>query len=284
MRYVVARFVSRHSLATFLFIAYGWSWTVWFPGVLRYRSSLAMAIGAFGPTVAAIVVTALSHGHSGVGALLARLFTWRVGIRWYVAAAVLPYLATAVIVPLYFLRGGSIGPIDHDALARLPVLFAMALPNGPLGEELGWRGFLLPHLSTRMNLLKASLLIGFVWTFWHTPLFYAPFGSFISGLPVTFTSVGLFLTLVTGLSVAMAWVWRHALESVLVTILMHTFVNINAVAVVFPGVARAQFEFLYLSVALLWLFILAIVAIDRHFWRHPTEPVHRDVVGNDRWR
>ena len=40
-----------------------------------------------------------------------------------------------------------------------------------LGEELGWRGFLLPHLLVleRQSPWKASLLVGFVWGLWHCP-------------------------------------------------------------------------------------------------------------------
>jgi hypothetical protein len=108
--------------------------------------------------------------------------------------------------------------------------------------------------------------VGPIRTFWHAPLFYAPFGSFISGAPVTVESVALFLTLVTGLSVLSAWVWRHSGGSVLLTVLMHTVVNVNALTLFFPGSVRVQLEFVYASLGLLWLSILAIVFIDRRSW------------------
>lgn len=37
------------------------------------------------------------------------------------------------------------------------------------GEELGWRGFLLKQFKD-MNLIKASILIGFIWGIWHAPM------------------------------------------------------------------------------------------------------------------
>lgn len=83
---------------------------------------------------------------------------------------------------------------------------------------------------------------------------------------MTPAAVGTFLILVTGLSALFAWVWRHANGSVLLTVLMHLAVNTNVLALLFPSVARAQFEFLYLSLAMLWLFILAIVIIEREAW------------------
>ena len=39
-----------------------------------------------------------------------------------------------------------------------------------VGEEIGWRGFLLPELARQMSFTKASLLSGIIWAAWHSPL------------------------------------------------------------------------------------------------------------------
>lgn len=268
----VRRLISRQPIASFLFLAYVWSWLFWVPSVLLYRRGSmsfpvwALTIGAYGPTIAALLVTIVVAGGYGSKALLRKYLVWRVGIWWYGAALFAAWVPTIGVMGIYLLRGGSIGTFDVSALARLPLLAATALPNGPLAEELGWRGFLLPRVAARMSLLKASVLIGVVWTFWHTPLFFAPAGTFISGAPVTPAAVGIYLMLVTGLSVLIAWVWRHANGSVLLTILMHLAINVNALGLLFPSVARVQFEFIYLSIAIFWLFILTIVFVDRPSW------------------
>jgi len=41
-----------------------------------------------------------------------------------------------------------------------------------LGEEYGWRGFLLEHFSIALGKLKATLLVGLIWGLWHAPLVY----------------------------------------------------------------------------------------------------------------
>jgi len=40
---------------------------------------------------------------------------------------------------------------------------------GALGEEIGWRGFLVPALASRFNFVKTSLMTGAIWALWHLP-------------------------------------------------------------------------------------------------------------------
>ena len=39
-----------------------------------------------------------------------------------------------------------------------------------LGEELGWRGYLLPHLCQSMSIHRAILFSGAIWGLWHAPM------------------------------------------------------------------------------------------------------------------
>ncbi len=49
-----------------------------------------------------------------------------------------------------------------------------------LGEEIGWRGFLVPHLRKRFSFVLISLISGLIWAVWHYPLWFAPY--FSSGI------------------------------------------------------------------------------------------------------
>ena len=42
--------------------------------------------------------------------------------------------------------------------------------TGPLGEEFGWRGYLLPALMKRWSRARCKLVIGVAWALWHWPL------------------------------------------------------------------------------------------------------------------
>lgn len=115
-----------------------------------------------------------------------------------------PYLATAVLIPLAFIltylltwllgigrpdwqlasffatfasAGADRSTAPSPALL-LSALFGVSLVVAPffnsifgLGEELGWRGFLLPRLMLRLGKKwKAYLLLGIIWGLWHAPL------------------------------------------------------------------------------------------------------------------
>ncbi|PEU19174.1 MULTISPECIES: CPBP family intramembrane glutamic endopeptidase [unclassified Bacillus (in: firmicutes)] len=54
----------------------------------------------------------------------------------------------------------------------LVYFFFKTLLSGPLGEELGWRGFAQIELQKKHSPLKASIIIGFWWGMWHLPIWF----------------------------------------------------------------------------------------------------------------
>lgn len=61
-------------------------------GVIPFRLTLSGAgllltlFLAYGPTIAALMVTSITTNGAGIRALLGRLLIWRVGWQWYVVA------------------------------------------------------------------------------------------------------------------------------------------------------------------------------------------------------
>jgi membrane protease YdiL (CAAX protease family) len=97
-------------------------------------------------------------------------------------------------------------------------VFVLVL-GGPLGEELGWRGFMQPRLQTTMGMLPASLIIGVASAFWHLPLFLIP-SSAQSHLPLA-----VFVVRTVALSVILGWLWNRSNRSLLVILLFHASLN-----------------------------------------------------------
>jgi len=71
-----------------------------------------------------------------------------------------------------------------------------------LGEEIGWRGFLVPELARLMSFTKLSLLSGLIWAAWHSPLLL--FADYNSGTNLWY-ALGCFSVMVVSISFVFAW-------------------------------------------------------------------------------
>ncbi len=193
-------------------------------------------IGGSGPSVAALIITARTQGGQGVRRLLASLAAWRVPAGWYVFALGLPPAATALSV---LIVGGGLETLRQfdarAALRGLPLAYALALPFGPLGEELGWRGYALPRLVERFGVWRATLLLGFLWTFWHIPMMlFKPGASIPAFLEFSPSSVAIYLGQVMSGTALLTLLFLRTRGSVLLAVLCHLGLN-TAESVVFNG-------------------------------------------------
>jgi len=77
---------------------------------------------------------------------------------------------TIILIVLSKSEVGSIFTLSSWGM--LLYYFLKTLLSGPLGEELGWRGFALMELQKKHAPLKASIIIGFWWGLWHLPIWF----------------------------------------------------------------------------------------------------------------
>ena len=175
-------------------------------------------LGVFAPALVAVALTARAGGREAVESLLQRTLQSTVGIRWYLFAA--GYFA-AIKLGVALVHRITVGTYPVFSQESWLVMLAAVPISTPFqaGEEIGWRGFLLPRLSARAGLPIASLVVGVVWAAWHLPFF------FIGGADKSGQSFPAYLTGVTALSVAMAWLYWRTRGSLLLTMLMHAAVN-----------------------------------------------------------
>jgi len=122
----------RTRLTAFLVIAYAASWWAW-PLVLLSPTTTALV--PIGPTIAAIVVTALGGGAGELRTLLGRLVRWPVHSIWYAVAFLLPVALFGLPVVVMIGFGVSVEATGPFPWAALPLLFAIRMiVGGPLGE------------------------------------------------------------------------------------------------------------------------------------------------------
>jgi membrane protease YdiL (CAAX protease family) len=201
-------FICRHQVGAFFMLALVLSWLAFIPYAMAEDG---IPWFTFGPTAAAILMATLAGGWAALKALLASVVRWRAGPVWYLVALGLPFLIQVVAVGLNPLFGAP--PPNWSAIPPLaqvlPMVALFAVFSGPLGEEVGWRGFAMPRLLERHSALIASLIVGAVWAVWHLPLI----------LVDDFTSYGALMPVIA--AVVFTWVFQNSRGSVLLAILMH---------------------------------------------------------------
>jgi uncharacterized protein len=242
-------------ISAFLIIAFLWSWVFWFIG-LNYlwtdktaegidRFVWYFFIGVYGPSVSAIMTTFWFGGFRSVAGLLSKLLIWKTSPLVYVLIFFLPLLLVAFGLAGYALFINSVGRLDGYAVLTVPSVLWGALFAGPLGEELGWRGFLLPEFQGKSSAIKSSVIIGVIWYFWHTPLFLAPFGTLVSGSQLTLLPLITYLAVTVSLSCICTWAVNRSDGSVLIAILTHLFANAGLGLLFFPEVI-GEYKLIYL--------------------------------------
>ncbi|MCA9924692.1 MAG: CPBP family intramembrane metalloprotease, partial [Anaerolineales bacterium] len=150
----------------------------------------------------------------------------------------------------FVVNGRTLTTILFSAEAGLLVTLFL---RGPMGEELGLRGFALPRLQTRMSPFKASVIIGIFWAAWHIPVL-------LNRDPV---SIVAFLLLAFVLSFIFTWLFNGSGGSLLPVLLFHTLQNSEEVfEQIFPGLVGTDWE-LISTLALLVVGIVVGVIVRR---------------------
>ena len=113
---------------------------------------------------------------------------------------------------------------DSSILALLNLVF-FSLLTGPISEEFGWRGYLLPKMKKKYSPLKSSIIIGILWGFWHTgPDFWMMIfnGKYYAFLYPTAMTLGTIL-----LSIIFTWLFINSKESLIPPMLFHASFNMT---------------------------------------------------------
>lgn len=195
----------------FCLIAYAvtWACTLLVPVSLLFGFA-----GLFGPAVAAYVVIRRTEGAAGVQAWRDKLGLWRVPLRWYLVA---------LCVPLIVSGAGALASVALGARADLGFLpvdgLKLALFVTVVGEEVGWRGWLLPRLLRTRSPVAASLIVGVLWAGWHLPTFLLP-GTAQSHFPLP-----AYVIYVGALSVLFTWLYVKTQGSTFFATVFHGCVN-----------------------------------------------------------
>ena len=100
-----------------------------------------------------------------------------------------------------------------------------------LGEEIGWRGLLVPQLFKSVGFTGTALISGVIWASWHYPLLI--WGHYNGGETPTWYSLMCFTVMVLAISVVFAWM-RLRSGSLWTGALLHASHNLYVQAIFTP--------------------------------------------------
>jgi uncharacterized protein len=260
---MVARDAAGRRLGLFYGLATLIAWCGWIPYAADQVWKLGWSIpvelpilAQYSPTLSALLLVSLDGGPQGLGQFLATSLNWRFGLRWYVIAMFTAPAMGLVAVALSWLVGS---PPPVDAIADWPARVAafmrtsdgavpasspiaslaawaasgplqaaltflgLAIANGGLSEEAGWRGYAFQGLRSGRRAIAAALWVGLLWGLWHTgPGFWI--GLFEGKWAVVAGPIEYCLV-TTPLAVMIGWVFVGAKRSLLPCILFHASYN-----------------------------------------------------------
>ena len=275
----------RREIVIFTALAYAFSWAWWgaliFSGAQTFSNlsqmnadeaqsaQMMIAIGDFGPLLAALVMR-LFISREGIRGSMG----WKRPFKFYLAALLTPILFFGLLAVFNHLTGlGRFAWTRTDmpfgAYLGLELLIgAIIISIFIVGEEYGWRGYLLPR-ALALGEIKGTILVGLIWAFWHLPLL-------IVGLNYPgqnpFITIPLFTLVVIALSFPFTWFYKATAGSIVLASLFHGFINSYGDGLTAPEVVPAGNSLITGSAGVVMLaFLLLLIFAVYGVFKHPTK-------------
>ncbi len=202
-------------------------------------SQLVIAAAMFIPALSALIVQKLILKKS-FKSLGITWGPWKMYLKTYGIIFLLfliNYLITWLFITkpdlslISFLQQYNItAPLPMPAATMIMLFVLMTLVAAPifnmipsLGEEIGWRGFLLPQLEP-LGKIKAVIISGIIWALWHTPMIIIL--GFVYGRQIWPGVLMHFIT-VTSLGIWFGYIWLKT-HSTVQAAFMHATFNAHA--------------------------------------------------------
>ena len=199
-------------------------------------------------------LSAGAYKKSRVKNLREGLMRWRVGWGWYIVAVLgagsLLIVAQVVTKSLGLSVATVMPPVKLSSYIVFGFIITL-LAN--TCEEIGWRGFALPHLQKRYNALLATLIVGILWGLWHLPLIFL--GGPMSEYPFLW-----FISIVAD-AFAYTWIYNSTKGSILLVALFHGFGNIFGAFI--PGISPVAYALVNCVVAMIVIAVFGNVSLSR---------------------
>ncbi len=146
-------------------------------------------------------------------------------------------------------------------------LYTAVIGEGFVGaglfEEIGWRGFALPHLQRRYTALTSSIIIGVAWVCWHIQnyMVFEPFPVFVDPFP--WMEVAVFIPTVIAYSVVFTSVCNSTGGSLFAVVLLHGAIDAQGSLLAWNDLPQQSIPLIQAWLGMSWL-VLAVALVWRY--------------------
>jgi len=131
----------------------------------------------YAPSITGLILTVVYEGWGGLVALFKRGLLFTKPLWWLIAILIIP--VTLLVFGIFtYITGIESNSFNWNLFIGTFPLIILSLniftDAGPLGEELGWRGYALPRLLQFHSPVVATSILSVFWTLFHLIAFFAP--------------------------------------------------------------------------------------------------------------
>jgi membrane protease YdiL (CAAX protease family) len=259
----ISALIRRNPLIAMYIIMFSIAWSVMIPQALYSQGILSAPLPVFfeifigwSAGIAALIVSVIVAGRSGIHEVFGRFLIWKVGLKWYLVGGFL--LAGIILggIGLNVLCGGAMPviPVAGKPLWEIGLTFLVLVAMGFLfnTEEIVWRGFALPRLQERYGALLTALFIAVPEVLLHLPLFWET-DSFFRNV-----GLGWFSAFSLATVFIYMYVFNRTKGSLLIVTLLHA--SQNAWSNLLSDNSARPF---YFTVLLTWAIALTLITVTR---------------------
>jgi membrane protease YdiL (CAAX protease family) len=232
--------MKRYTILLYCFLAFFISWTSkilfvahdenWIAN--NFPKGIFIFIAQFGPSLAGLIVIYLENGKRGLFSVTRSLTRMHISLKWYIFAIFFELALFHIIILFCYATGYKeinirISALLPSYLSFLVNTITLTILTG-LGEEIGWRGFLLPKLQERYKIVIAALALTLINSMWH--LRTDCLGILLKGdLPgfsaIYFPDMALRILISAPVILIIIYLFNYTIGSLLIMILYHGSAN-----------------------------------------------------------
>lgn len=260
----VINFIKRNPLLSIYIIMFTIAWAVMIPQALYSQGIISVQLPeileiftGWSPAIAALIVSGILAGRSGIREVFGRFLIWRVGFRWYLVGIFLLAFIILGGIGLHMLFGGTMPviPIAGKPLWEIALTFIVFILLGFLfnTEEVVWRGIAIPRLRDRFGVLITVLLIVIPEVLLHFPSFWMTENPFYQNVGIAW-----FLAFSVAMVVIYVYIFNMTKGSLIIVTFLHA--SQNAWSTLLSDNSPRPFHF---TVVLTWVIALILITATR---------------------